>query len=72
MVSSYPSSVVGTSIWATVLWGSSASMVTVGLRLHGRLPLLLLLPRTSSTSMRLASTRRAARTIVGTVSPSAA
>ena len=46
-------------------------MVTAGLRLHERLPLLPLLPRTTSTSMRLASARRAARTIVGSVSPSA-
>ena len=46
-------------------------MVTAGLRLQGRLTKLLLLPRTASASMRLASTRRTALPIVGIATPSA-
>jgi len=46
-------------------------VVAAGAQSLWRLPLLLLLPRTTSTSLRLTSIRRSARTIVGTVSPSA-
>ena len=47
-------------------------MITAGAQYHGHLTKLLLLPRTTSTSMRLASTRRPARAVVGMLSPSAA
>ena len=65
------SSVAGTSTWTTVLWGTSASMAMIGLV---RVLLTRLLPRlmlTTSNSMPVPSTRQTARTIVGTVSPSA-
>jgi len=67
-----PSSVVGLSICTAVLWETSASMLTAGLRHPWCLIKLFLLPRTSSSSMRLASSRRTARTLVGMVTPSAA
>ena len=60
-------------MYLTVAYGTQASTVTIGrrwLRLSTTLDQLLLV-RTTSTSMLLASTRRIATT-VGTLSPSAA
>ena len=65
-------SVAGTSLASTALPGILASMATVGLlRLRPFTTLgLLVWQVTTSISMLVASTRQAARTIVGMVSPS--